>query len=65
MGRIKSTLIKRTAEKLMQEQEFTSEFEKNKKILGDSMPSKRMRNIIAGYITRLKRKGKVHAKQQA
>lgn len=63
MGRIKSTLTKRTAEKLMQEEEFTGSFEKNKKILGNTMPSKRMRNIIAGYITRLKRRS--HAKQQA
>jgi len=63
MGRIKSILIKRTAEKLMQEQEFSDNFEENKKILGESMPSKRIRNIIAGYITRLKKKGKLHAKQ--
>ncbi len=63
MGRIKSTLIKRTAEKLMKEQKFSEDFEKNKEILGDTMPSKRMRNIIAGYITRLKKKS--HTKQQA
>lgn len=62
MGRIKSTLIKRTAEKLMLGQEFADNFEKNKKILGESMPSKRIRNILAGYITRLK---KSHAKQKS
>tara|TARA_Y100000310_G_scaffold339680_1_gene433105 strand:- start:37 stop:234 length:198 start_codon:yes stop_codon:yes gene_type:complete len=55
MGRIKSTLIKRTAEKLMEEQSFTSNFEENKKILADTMPSKRTRNILAGYITRLQK----------
>ena len=56
MGRIKSMLAKRTAEKLMQEQEFQESFEENKKILGDTMPSKRMRNVIAGYISRLVKK---------
>jgi len=56
MGRIKSSLAKRTAEKLMQEQEFSESFEENKKILGETMPSKRMRNIIAGYISRLRKR---------
>ena len=56
MGRIRTTLIKRTAEKLMKEQEFASNFEENKKILGMTMPSKRIRNIAAGYITRLRRR---------
>lgn len=56
MGRIKSLLVKRTSEKLIEEQEFGDNFEKNKKILGMTMPSKRIRNIMAGYITRLKRK---------
>jgi ribosomal protein S17E len=61
MGRIKSLLVKRTAKRLMEEQEFSDNFEKNKKILGMTMPSKRLRNIIAGYIARLKKR---HAKQQ-
>ena len=60
MGRIKSTLINRTAEKLMKEQEFASNFEENKKILGMTMPSKRIRNILAGYISRLVKRS--HAK---
>jgi len=63
MGRIKSTLTKRTAEKLMKEQEFTPNFEENKKILGKTIPSKRMRNVMAGYITRLMKRS--HAKQKA
>ena len=62
MGRVKSTLIKRTSKKLMQNQEFADNFEGNKKILGTTMPSKRVRNMIAGYITRLKRRD--NAKQQ-
>jgi len=61
MGRVKSTLIKRTAEKLMREIEFAPDFEKNKKILSNNMPSKRMRNSVAGYITRLKKR-KTHTK---
>lgn len=59
MGRIKSTLVKRTARNLLKEENFFSEsFEKNKKFLGDTMPSKRIRNKIAGHITRLKKREK-------
>ena len=58
MGRIKTKLIKRTAQKLVESEslEFSDDFEKNKKILADSLPSKKMRNMVAGYITRLKKK---------
>jgi len=57
MGRIKSTLVKRTAEKLIKEENaFSSDFVKDKRILGDLMPSKKVRNKIAGYIARLKRR---------
>ena len=56
MGRIKSTLVKRTAKDLLKEENsFSEDFEKNKKILGDTMPSKSLRNKIAGYISRLKK----------
>lgn len=56
MGRIKSTLVKRTAKKLIEEKDlFSTDFEKDKKILGRTMPSKSIRNKIAGYISRLKR----------
>lgn len=55
MGRIKSTMVKRAARQLLQEDTFTTEFDKNKKILKDTMPSKPVRNKIAGYITRLKK----------
>lgn len=66
MGRIKSALIKRTTKKLMQEDDFSVNFEGNKKILADTMPSKRIRNITAGYITRLQRmKEKTHTKQKS
>jgi small subunit ribosomal protein S17e len=57
MGRIKSALIKRTARKLVEktaEGTFSNEFNDNKKPLSNNtMPSKRLRNKIAGYITRL------------
>ncbi|MDO8516825.1 MAG: 30S ribosomal protein S17e [Nanoarchaeota archaeon] len=57
MGRIKSTLIKRTARQIIEKNPtlFSSTFSENTKILGRTMPSKRMRNSIAGYITRIKK----------
>ena len=55
MGRIKSALIKRTARSLLKEENnFTEDFNKAKSLLKNSMPSKRLRNRIAGYIARLK-----------
>jgi len=57
MGKIKTRLIKRTANTLLKEDiAFDGTFEKNKKILGREMPSKKVRNQIAGYIARLKRR---------
>jgi small subunit ribosomal protein S17e len=57
MGRIKTTLIKRTALKLFSnhESKFKKEFEDNKKIVSEltEVQSKKLRNVIAGYITRL------------
>jgi ribosomal protein S17E len=60
MGRIKTKAIKRTARSLVDKGEelFKEDFESNKKILGNVMPSKRTRNMIAGYITRLKKNNK-------
>lgn len=62
MGRIKTVLIKRVAHKLMElhGNEFTDNFEKNKEIINKlvSTPSKKLRNIIAGYITRLVKQSK-------
>ena len=59
MGRIKTMLIKRTTEELMDKhgEEFTKNFDDNKVILGSKakITSKKMRNIIAGYATRLKK----------
>jgi ribosomal protein S17E len=48
MGKIKTRLIKRTAKELVEKGiEFQENFEKNKKILGKEMPSKKVRNQIA------------------
>ncbi len=61
MGRIKSTLIKRTSRQLIKnsDESFGKTFEENKKTLGRILPSKKMRNKIAGYIARIKRNTKV------
>ncbi|MEK6875189.1 MAG: 30S ribosomal protein S17e [Nanoarchaeota archaeon] len=56
MGKIKSKLIKRTALKLIEKGiPFEGNFEYNKKVLGsNTMPSKKIRNQMAGYLVRLK-----------
>ena len=62
MGRIKTTLIKRTAKKLLQENEagYSTEFSENKKNLESTLEvhSKKLRNVVAGYITKLKKRKK-------
>ncbi len=56
MGKIKSKLVKRTSKELVARKiPFTEEFESNKKILGSTMPSKKIRNQMAGYLTRMKK----------
>ena len=55
MGRIKSAQIKRTGEKIQEEQGFSIKFEDNKKKLEGTMPGKKIRNKVAGYITKLKK----------
>lgn len=60
MGRIKSKLIKRTSRQLLESspESFGKTFEENKKSLGNILPSKKMRNKIAGYIARVKKNTK-------
>jgi small subunit ribosomal protein S17e len=60
MGKIKTKLIKRTANELMKSKdiEFSEDFEKNKKLLGKEMPSKKIKNQVAGYIARVKKREK-------
>ena len=54
MGRIKSIMVKRAAQQLLTgEHNFNDSFDHNKKLLGSTMPSKPIRNKIAGYIARL------------
>jgi small subunit ribosomal protein S17e len=57
LGRIKTRLVKRTSHDLMKEhpKDFKSDFSENKKIVSAfaDVPSKKIRNIIAGYVTRL------------
>jgi len=55
MGKIKSKVVRKTANALLKEDlSFEKDFEKNKAILGKGMPSKRIRNRLAGLISRLK-----------
>ena len=65
MGRIKTMLIKRTANTLIKKypEKFSEDFDENKKIMEDvvKLQSKKLRNIIAGYITRLTKKAKAEA----
>ena len=61
MGRIKSKLIKRTARQLVEKtpESFDKEFNTNKKALGNNtVESKKTRNKIAGYISRIKKNSK-------
>lgn len=62
MGRIKTTQVKRITHELIKlhGSEFTDNFEENQQIVNRfiSTPSKRLRNKIAGYVTKLVKKGK-------
>lgn len=59
MGRIKTQLVKRITHQLMEKHEdlFSNDFAKNKKSVEEllDVSSKKIRNIIAGYLTRLKK----------
>ncbi|MEM5801821.1 MAG: 30S ribosomal protein S17e [Candidatus Aenigmatarchaeota archaeon] len=63
MGRIKTSFIKNLGEELYQKysDKFSEDFEKNKVILKEliDMKSKKLRNILAGYITNLKKREKL------
>jgi small subunit ribosomal protein S17e len=57
MGRIKTSLVKRFTKELMKAhgEQFTGNFEENKTVLKEfsNMPSKKIRNVVAGYATRI------------
>jgi len=57
MGRIKTKLIKRVTHKLVDRHrhDFKENFEENKKLVSRfaDIKSTKIRNVIAGYVTRL------------
>jgi len=57
MGKVRTAMVKRTARRLlsMYPSLFTDSFEKNKELVRKlvDIPSKRVQNRIAGYVTRL------------
>jgi ribosomal protein S17E len=58
MGRIKTKLVKKIGNELVERygQEFGIDFEQNKKVVAKYLQtSKKLRNIIAGYIVKLKK----------
>ena len=59
MGRIKTTLVKRNAKELIQRypDKFSGDFNDNKKTVIETteLNSKKLRNVMAGYLTRLMR----------
>ncbi|MEM4282744.1 MAG: 30S ribosomal protein S17e [Candidatus Woesearchaeota archaeon] len=61
MGRIKTQLIKRWTHKLIatHREKFTQDFNKNKLLVEQliDVPNKRIRNVIAGYVTNLLKRG--------
>ncbi|MFH1132935.1 MAG: 30S ribosomal protein S17e [Nanoarchaeota archaeon] len=61
MGRIKTKRVKRVSLKLIAEhlEEFSEDFAKNKAMLNRLViiRSPKVRNVIAGYLTRLKKMG--------
>ncbi len=69
MGRIKTQLVKRLTEQLHREhgQELKATFEENKQIvekLFDRPVSKKLRNVIAGYATRLVKEAQKRAEKE-
>jgi small subunit ribosomal protein S17e len=58
LGKVRTETVKRAARELIERfpEKFTNEYEANKAAVNEVMkaPSKRLRNRIAGYVTRLK-----------
>ncbi len=63
MGRIKTSMVKNLTKKLYANNKtlFKEDFESNKLVLNDLIKteSKKLRNIIAGYLTRLVKQAKL------
>jgi len=68
MGRVKPKFIKSLAEKLLETYPdgFTDKFEENKRAVAElaDIPSKTVRNKVAGYITRLVKRRKAQEKAE-
>jgi small subunit ribosomal protein S17e len=62
MGRIKTAQIKRITRELIDryKKDFKTDFENNKKLVSSrtDIQSKKTRNVIAGYVTRIIRANK-------
>jgi small subunit ribosomal protein S17e len=62
VGRIKTRPLKRVTREIMEAhgERFTNDFDNNKKLVSEvaDVSSKKLRNIIAGYATRLKKADK-------
>ena len=60
MGRIKTTFVKRKTKELLRTHgdKFSTDFTDNKEKTNSAtkIKSKKLRNIVAGYMTRLKKK---------
>lgn len=58
MGRVRTEMVKKVARELLQSnpQRFSSDYEENKKAVDElvAAKTKRVRNKIAGYVTRLR-----------
>jgi len=62
MGRIKTSFVKHIALDLFEKysDKFTTDFSENKEIVKQfvDVKSKRLRNVVAGYLTSLKKQSK-------
>jgi len=58
LGKVRTETVKRAARELVEKfpDRFTNEYEANKLAVNELLraPSKKLRNLIAGYVTRLK-----------
>jgi ribosomal protein S17E len=62
MGKIKSKQIKKVANFFIEKKvEFGESFEKNKKLVNNSMPSKKLKNQLAGLLSKKARQIKEKA----
>ncbi|MCK5281793.1 MAG: 30S ribosomal protein S17e [Nanoarchaeota archaeon] len=61
MGRIKSKILKGWSKRIIEKHsdKFDTDFNKNKEVVSKyaDISCKKLRNIIAGYVTRLKKSG--------